>query len=145
MSEARFETIDSITLHYTLDGQSTGMPLVFLNSLGTDLRIWQKVLPYFASHYRLICYDKRGHGLSDSPPGPYTLGNHTNDLAGLLAHLQVDEAVLIGDSVGGMIAIDFAASRPQQVKALVLCDTAAKIGTAEYWNERIDTLRQHGG
>jgi 3-oxoadipate enol-lactonase len=144
VSELAFTTIQGVTLHYTLDGVSTGLPLVFLNSLGTDLRIWDKVIPALANRYRLIRYDQRGHGLSDCPPGPYTLRDHTHDLAGLLAQLQVNQAVLIGNSVGGMIALDFAASRPQQVKALVLCDTAAKIGTTEYWNERIATLRQHG-
>lgn len=144
MSSLAFITNQGVTLHYRLDGVPDGIPLVFLNSLGTDLRMWDKVTPAFAGRYRLIRYDKRGHGLSDCPPGPYALRDHTNDLAGLLAHLQVGPAILIGDSVGGMIALDFAAAHPQQVKALVLCDTAAKIGTADYWNERIDTLRQHG-
>lgn len=144
MSEQTFVTINGLTLHYTLDGLPAGIPLVFLNSLGTDLRIWDKIIPFFSDRYLLIRYDQRGHGLSDCPPGPYTLRDHTDDLAGLLAHLQVAEAILIGDSVGGMIALDFAANRPQQVKALILCDTASKIGMAEYWNERIDTLRQHG-
>ena len=144
MSKLTFATSNGLTLHYTLDGVPAGGPLVFLNSLGTDLRIWDNVVPHFADRYALIRYDKRGHGLSDCPPGPYSLRGHTNDLAGLLAHLHVDEAVLIGDSVGGMIALDFAVSRPHQVKALVLCDTAAKIGTPEYWNERIQSLRQHG-
>jgi 3-oxoadipate enol-lactonase len=144
MSDLTFTTINGLTLHYTLDGLSTGMPLVFLNSLGTDLRMWDKLISHLAGRYRLIRYDKWGHGLSDCPPGPYTLRDHTHDLSGLLTHLQIDEAILVGDSVGGMIALDFAISRPNQVKALILCDTAAKIGTAEYWNERIETLRQHG-
>ena len=144
MSKLTFATINGLTLHYTLDGLPAGEPLVFLNSLGTDLRIWDKVIPHFIDRYTLIRYDKRGHGLSDCPPGPYTLRDHTNDLAGLLVHLQVDKAILIGDSVGGMIALDFAASRPHQVAALVLCDTAAKIGTPEYWQERIEALRQDG-
>jgi 3-oxoadipate enol-lactonase len=144
MSELTFAIINRLTLHYTLDGLPAGVPLVFLNSLGTDLRIWDKVILHLAGRYRLIRYDKRGHGLSDSPPGPYTIHSHVDDLAGLLAYLQVDEVILIGVSVGGMIALDYAASRPQQDKALVLCDTAAKIGTAAMWNERIDTLRQNG-
>ena len=121
MSELTFATISGVTLHYTLDGLPAGVPLVFLNSLGTDLRIWDRVIPHLANRYRLIRYDKRGHGLSDSPPGPYTIRSHADDLAGLLAYLQVDEVILLGVSVGGMIAVDYAASRPQQVKALVLC------------------------
>ena len=144
MPELKFKTIGGITLHYTYEGLGQAPPLVFINSLGTDLRIWHAVADRFVDRFTLIRYDKRGHGLSDCPPGPYTLRDHTNDLTGLLAHLQVDKAILIGDSVGGMIALDFAASRPHQVAALVLCDTAAKIGTPEYWQERIEALRQDG-
>jgi 3-oxoadipate enol-lactonase len=144
MSELTFATINGVILQYTFDGLPAGVPLVFLNSLGTDLRIWDKLISHLAGRYRLIRYDLRGHGLSDCPPGPYTIRDHTDDLAGLLGCLQVDEVILIGVSVGGMIAIDYAASRPQQVKALVLCDTAAKIGTAAMWNERIDSLRKNG-
>lgn len=144
MAAPAFATCGGVTLHYTVGGLPGGTPLVFLNSLGTDLRIWEAVIPHFANRYRLILYDKRGHGLSDCPPGPYSIRDHTLDLAGLLDLLQADAVVLIGDSVGGMIALDFAASYPHRVRALVLCDTAAKIGTADYWDERIDTLRQHG-
>jgi 3-oxoadipate enol-lactonase len=112
--------------------------------LGTDLRIWSGLLPYLAANYRLICYDKRGHGLSDCPPGPYALRDHTEDLAGLLTHLNIADAVLIGDSVGGMITLDFALRFPERVQAIIPCDTAAKIGTAAYWHERITAVRQNG-
>lgn len=139
-----FATIDGITLHYNLEGLTTGLPLVFLNSLGTDLRIWDKVAPHLAHRYYLVRYDQRGHGLSDSPPGPYTIRQHADDLAGLLAFLHLGQVILVGDSVGGMIALDYAAHRPEKVKALILCDTAAKIGTAEMWNDRIDTVRKFG-
>lgn len=139
-----FVTINNITLHYTLAGASDGFPLVFINSLGTDLRIWDKVGSRFASRYRVIRYDKRGHGLSDCPPAPYSIRDHATDLLGLLDHLAVIKAILVGISVGGMIALDFAATWPERVQSLVLSDTAVKIGTAELWNERITTLRQHG-
>lgn len=144
MSATKFTIVNGITLHYKVDGPAETPSLVFLNSLGTDLRMWDQIIPRFADRFRLIRLDKRGHGLSDAPSGPYTLRDHTNDLAGLLDQLGVDTPILIGDSVGGMIALDYAITRPEKVKALVLCDTAAKIGTAEMWNERIDTLRAHG-
>jgi 3-oxoadipate enol-lactonase len=72
------------------------------------------------------------------------MGDHADDLAGLLEHLQVKEAVLIGISVGGQIALAYAARQPQRTRALVLSDTAGKIGTAEYWNERINQVQQNG-
>lgn len=140
----RFATIGEITLHHRLEGSPEGVPLVFINSLGTDLRIWDQVVARFADRFLIIRYDKRGHGLSDCPPGPYTLRDHTNDLTGLLEVLQVKEAVVIGVSVGGMIALDYAACHPDRVKALVLCDTATTIGSAEGWNERIEAIREKG-
>lgn len=143
MSE-KFVTVDGITLHYLLNGTAAGIPLVFINSLGTDLRIWEQVIPYFTNRFAIIRYDKRGHGLSDAPPAPYTLADHVNDLAGLLTHLKVENAILVGISVGGMIAQAYAARYPQRTRALVLCDTAAKIGTADYWNERIQVVTENG-
>lgn len=135
-------TVNNITLRYETAG-SGGTPIVFLNSLGTNLHIWDEVAAHFA-HVQTVCYDKRGHGLSDAPPAPYTLRNHTNDLLYLLDHLQMDKVILIGVSVGGMISLDFAAQHPQRVQAMVLLDTAGKIGDAEGWNQRIDTIEQHG-
>lgn len=140
----KFTAVNQTTLQYAAQGNPNGFPLVFINSLGTDLRIWDGVAPHFTDRHRVIRYDKRGHGLSDCPPGPYTIRDHATDLAGLLDQLGARRAILVGISVGGMIALDFAATWPERVQALVLCDTGVKIGTAVMWNERIATLRQHG-
>ncbi len=144
MTEMNFTEAAGISLHYSDEGQADGLPLVFINSLGTDLRIWDGLVPHFLPQYRVIRYDKRGHGLSDCPPAPYSMRDHTRDLAGLLDLLKVSKAVLVGISVGGMITLDFAAAWPERVVALVLSDTAPQIGTADLWNERIAGLRQHG-
>lgn len=139
-----FVTVNKVTLHYKLEGANDGLPLVFINSLGSDLRIWDEVLPGLPARWRTIRYDKRGHGLSDSPAGPYTIRDHAEDLAGLLDFLQIEQAILIGVSVGGMIALDFTAVYPQRVSALILCDTAAKLGTDDYWQERIQAIQKQG-
>ena len=144
MSISQFALTGATMLHYRQERTGVGTPLVFINSLGSDLRIWDGVIAAFAQYHPIIGYDKRGHGLSDCPAGPYTLRDHANDLAGLLAHLAVPNAILIGVSVGGMIALDFAHTYPERVKALVLCDTGAKIGTADYWTERITAVRAKG-
>jgi 3-oxoadipate enol-lactonase len=139
-----FALINHLTLHYQIDGQPQGMPLVFVNGLGCDLHIWDHVIPPFKDQYRIIRYDKRGHGHSDTPPGPYTIRDHCNDLADLLSELKVDQAILVGISVGGLIALDFTMLHPGVVRALVLCDTAPKIGTTELWNDRILTVHERG-
>jgi 3-oxoadipate enol-lactonase len=140
----KFATISGLTTHYQEAGIPNGPPLVFINSLGTDARIWEEVVPVFSDRFRVIRYDKRGHGLSDCPPTPYSIRDFSADLAGLLDYLEIERVAVVGISVGGMIAIDFAAAWPERVQSLVLCDTAPVIGTADLWNERIDTLRQHG-
>lgn len=140
----QFATVGGITLHYSLEGRKDGPALVFVHSIGTDQRIWDGVLPYLADDFRLLRYDLRGHGLSDAPPAPYSIGDHVADLAGLMRHLQIEAAIVIGISLGGLVAMGYAAAHPQHVNALVLCDTSSKIGTAAMWNERIDTLRQKG-
>ncbi|MEP7285291.1 MAG: 3-oxoadipate enol-lactonase [Chloroflexota bacterium] len=140
----QFATVGGITLHYRLEGRQDALALIFVHSIGTDLRIWDSVLPHFADDFKLIRHDLRGHGLSDDSPAPKSMRNHVDDLQGLISYLQIEVAIVIGISLGGLVAMGYAAAYPQHVKALVLCDTATKIGTAAAWNARIETLRQHG-
>ncbi len=142
-------SINNLALNPQIDGGSEGAPILFINSLGSDLRSWDTVIsllltdPEFADR-PLIRYDKRGHGLSDCPPAPYSISDHASDLDGLINELGFDKVILVGISVGGMIAMDYAARHIDTIESLVLCDTAAKIGTTEGWNTRIDALRAHG-
>nr|WP_067288093.1 3-oxoadipate enol-lactonase [Marinobacterium profundum] len=131
-------------IHYQLDGPSHLPLLVFSNSLGTDLRVWDPLLPELKQQFRFLRYDKRGHGLSSCPPAPYQLDDHIDDLIGLLDALELSQVTLCGLSVGGMIAQGVAAKRPQLVKNLILCDTAHKIGPASIWETRIETIHAHG-
>ena len=139
-----FVRVNGVVLHHEIRGKSDGRVLVFSNSLGTDFRIWDKVVETLGTDYRIILYDKRGHGLSEATPAPYAMTDHVGDLAALLDHLGVEDAAVVGLSVGGLIAQGLAATRPDLVSALVLCDTAHKIGTEEMWNARIDTVSTKG-
>lgn len=139
-----FVRVNDVVLHYEDGGVATGPALVFSNSLGTDFRIWDEVVAYLDGHYRIIRYDKRGHGLSEATLPPYKLADHVNDLSALLNHLGIQSAAVVGLSVGGMIAQALAALHPDLVRALVLCDTAHKIGTAEFWNGRIEAVKAKG-
>ena len=128
--------LNEVQLHYVDEGGPNGPPVVFANSLGTDLRLWDKVLPLLPAGLRIIRYDKRGHGLSSCPPAPYTMDALVSDAERLLDHLQVRDCVFVGLSVGGMIAQGFAGKRPDQVRALVLSNTGARIGTAKIWADQ---------
>lgn len=139
-----FVRINGVLLHYRVHGRDGAPAVAFVNSLGTDARIWDDVIDRLTAHYRILSYDKRGHGLSDTPSGDYSLDDHIGDLTGLLDHLGIDRLALAGVSVGGLIAQGFALEHPGRLAALVLCDTAQKIGDLAFWNARIAGIRDKG-
>ena len=136
--------LGDVQLHYQKVGDPEGAPIVFANSLGTDLRVWDAVVSRLPQGLRIIRYDKRGHGLSSCPPAPYSMGALVRDAERLLDQLDVRDAVFVGLSIGGMIAQGLAVKRLDMVRALVLSNTAAKIGTAEMWQDRIAAVEANG-
>lgn len=136
-----FAIVDGLALHYRLR-PGAGRPVVFLNSLGTDFRIWDEVISRLELSAPVLCMDKRGHGLSDE--GPVSLEQLAQDAAGLMDHLGLGGALVCGVSVGGMIAQLLAAQRPDQAAGLVLCNTGARIGDANSWNARIGAVHDQG-
>ncbi len=132
------------TIVSRVDQASTGPFVMFANSLGSDLRIWDLLLPHLPEGLRIIRYDKRGHGLSDCPPGPYTIDQHVEDAAAVADAVGASDVTFVGLSIGGLIGQGLAVSRPDIVKRLVLMDTAAKIGSDQMWDDRIQALRTDG-
>ena len=139
-----FVSDGTVTLHALCRGHPGKPMVVFANSLGTDARIWDEVVSRLPDTLGTLLYDKRGHGLSDAPRGPYSIEDHARDLLSLLDHVGIERCALVGLSIGGMIAQAVAAGHPDRVAALVLCDTAARIGDAATWNARIDTVERQG-
>lgn len=136
---------NGIALHWREDGDPAGQPVVFANSLGTDLRLWDDLLAYLPQDgFRYIRYDKRGHGLSDCPPAPYAMDDLAQDAAALIEGLDLAPVIFVGLSIGGMIGQTLAAKRPELLKALVLSNTAAKMGSPEMWRQRIEAVSQGG-
>ncbi|MEM6658799.1 MAG: 3-oxoadipate enol-lactonase [Pseudomonadota bacterium] len=133
--------LGAVQLHYRIDGAADGAPIVFANSLGTDLRLWDAVLPHLPEGLKIVRYDKRGHGLSSAPPGPYSMGTLIRDAERLLDVLEIRSCVFVGLSIGGMIAQGLAVKRMDQIRALVLSNTAAKIGTPPTWDDRMAAVR----
>lgn len=128
-------------LHLRMDGPEDAPKLLLSNSLGTDLRLWDRLMPYLGD-WRVIRYDKQGHGLSDLGDGT-SIADHAADLAAILDALD-SSATVIGCSIGGLIAQRLAADRPDLVRALVLSNSAAKLGTPESWQDRIAAVQQGG-
>lgn len=136
--------VNGIRVHHAIAGDPDGAPIVLANSLGTDFRIWDRVLPLLPAGLRVLRYDMRGHGLSDAPEGGYFMGDLVADAAALMEVTGFGNAVFVGLSIGGVVAQGLAAERPDLVRAAVLSNTAAKIGTEASWNDRIATVRAGG-
>lgn len=135
-----------VTLYAREDGNlDAGAPtIVFANSLGTDMTLWDPILPLMPEGFRYVRMDKRGHGKSSCPPAPYSMGALVSDAEAVCDALDVRNCMFVGLSIGGMIAQGLAVKRLDIVRTLVLSNTAAKIGNAKSWGERIDAVRTQG-
>lgn len=135
---------NGVTLHISDEGPKTGRVVMFANSLGTDLRVWDTMIAHLPKGLRLVRFDKRGHGISDCPEGPYTIEDLAGDAIAIAEALDLQDITFVGLSIGGLIGQGMIEARPDLIKALVLMDTAVKIGTADSWNARIDAMQVSG-
>jgi len=132
-------------LHVEADVSPAGRNVVYVNSLGSDLRIWDEVSALLKpAGFGALRYDLRGHGLSDLGTPPKLIADHVADLAAVMNAFGVGRAAVAGVSVGGVIALGLAEAHPQRVERLVLSNTGAKIGAPETWNPRIAAVEQGG-
>ena len=131
-------------LAYRVDGPPDAPPLIFVNSLGADLRMWDAQARSLAGRFRVVRYDARGHGGSDVSLEPVTLDRLGADLVALLDALGIERADVCGLSLGGLTAMWLAARHPGRVRRAVLANTAARIGSDESWSARIAGVRAGG-
>lgn len=121
-------TANGIRLHYALEGEGPET-IVMVNGLADDLETWAyQAEDFLAAGYRLLRFDNRGVGQSDKPDGPYTTAQLAEDTKALVDALGLDQFHLLGTSMGGMIAQEFAIANPHNVKSLVLSSTYAAPG-----------------
>lgn len=141
-----FDFLDLPThrLHYRVDGLAHAPVLVFSNSLGTNLHMWDEQIEELSKRYRLIRYDRRGHGSSTVSNSAFTIADLGKDVLALMDHLQVKRAYFCGLSIGGLVGQWLGVNAPDRIDKLVLCATAAKIGTAQAWLERAALVREKG-
>ncbi|RZU00720.1 alpha/beta fold hydrolase [Rivibacter subsaxonicus] len=146
-------------LHYTLrepgalsEAEGAGRhTFVLSHALGCDVSMWDRLAnSLVAQGHRVICYDHRGHGGSESPPGPYTVEQLAADAARLIEELQAStgcgQVVWVGLSMGGMVGQALALARPELLKALVIANSSSAYDAAgrEAWQQRIDLIRAQG-
>jgi 3-oxoadipate enol-lactonase len=131
-------------ISYRLDGPAELPVLMLSNSLGTNLSMWDRQVPAFGRHFRLLRYDSRGHGASDAPPGPYDIARLGRDALALLDALGLKRVRYCGLSKGGMVGMWLATNAPERIERLVLCNTSAHMGNPEMWKQRLETVRVQG-
>ena len=135
---------NNLDIDYRLDGPEDGPVVMFSNSLMSNYSMWDGQMAALTDKYRVLRYDQRGHGGTETTPGPYTIELLAEDAAALLEALGIDAVHFIGLSMGGFTAQMLAALYPAKVKSLCLCDTACIMGPKSLWNERIDNARAGG-
>lgn len=139
-----FITDDGLLLAYQVEGNTDAPALVFSNGLGTNLQAWDQQAQALAPFFRIVRYDTRGHGQSQSPAKPATIERLGQDLLGLLDHLGLEQAHICGLSLGGLTAQWLAAHHPQRLRKAICANTAARIGSFESWSARISSVEQDG-
>jgi 3-oxoadipate enol-lactonase len=139
-----FAQLEDVRIHYDLGGPIDAPVLVFSNSLGETLSMWDPQTPVLQKQFRVLRYDTRGHGQSSVTPGPYTIEQLARDVLALLDELHIDRVYFCGLSMGGQTGMWLALNAADRFHKLVLCNTAAKIGTPEIWNPRIEAIRKGG-
>ena len=140
----QFATTPAGTLRYRVDGPADATALLMSNSLGTTLDLWDAQVEEWSRTYRVIRYDTRGHGKSSVPPGDYTIDELGRDAIAVLDAAGATTAHVCGISLGGLTAMWLGVNAPDRVNALIVANTAAKVGTAERWTERVAKLRSEG-
>ena len=137
-------TSNDAQINYQTFGDAAKPALIFSNSLGTNFKMWQAQIDFFQQDFFVICYDTRGHGASSAPQGPYSIDQLGQDVVNLLDHLNVEKATFCGISMGGLTGQWLAIHRPERFNQVVVCNTAAKIGQEQAWNDRAALVREQG-
>jgi 3-oxoadipate enol-lactonase len=139
-----FIDLPTSRVHYRIDGPFDAPIVMLSNSLGADLTMWDPQVPTLAQRYRVVRYDTRGHGESDTPSGPYSIELLAGDALALLDALAISRVRFCGLSMGGVIGQWLAIHAASRLEKVVLASTAAKIGTEQTWKARIDAVRNGG-
>jgi 3-oxoadipate enol-lactonase len=139
-----FAETKNARFRYELEGPLEAPVVLFSNSLGTDLRMWEAQLHEFKRHFRILRYDARGQKGSSITAGPYSIELLAEDVISLMDALSIEGALFCGLSMGGMVGMMLAQRFPERLSKVVLCNTSPKIGTLDSWNARIEAVNAGG-
>jgi 3-oxoadipate enol-lactonase len=137
-------TDDGAGIYVEVEGNERAPALMLSNSLGTNLHMWDDQAGELAKHFRLIRYDRRGHGRSAVPPGPYSMERFGRDVIAVLDALKIEKTNWCGLSMGGMVGQWLGANAPNRVNKLILSNTSGHYADKAPWQERITFVREKG-
>ena len=135
---------DGCPIHVEIEGPERAPVLMLSNSLGTTLHMWDGQVVPFTEHFRLVRYDRRGHGRSGVPAGPYTMERLGRDVVAVLDALGIAKTNWCGLSMGGMVGQWLGANAPSRIERLVLTNTSSYFADKSMWNDRIALVRDKG-
>jgi 3-oxoadipate enol-lactonase len=135
---------DGCQLNVQVEGPERAPVLMLCNSLGTDLHMWDDQVKAITERYRLVRYDRRGHGKSGAPKGPYNMEMLGRDALAVMDGAGVQKVNWCGLSMGGMVGMWLGANAPQRIDRLVLSNTSSYMADKQIWNDRIKTVRAGG-
>jgi 3-oxoadipate enol-lactonase len=141
---ADIKTDDGCTIHVEVEGPDSAPVLMLSNSLGTNLHMWDEQAGPFTRHFRLVRYDRRGHGQSSVPKGPYTMERLGRDVVCVLDGLGIQKINWCGLSMGGMVGMWLGANAGNRIDKLILSNTAAYFPDRSVWDARIKFVREKG-
>lgn len=137
-------TVEEEVLFTRGDGEPTARPLVCINAVGTDLRLWDELVPYVCDSFRIVRHDMRGHGLSSAAQPPLDLDTLADDVAAIMDQGDTGPGVIVGCELGASTALTLAARRPELVTGLVLTGAVLRADGVVDWQARIARARRNG-
>ena len=135
----------TVDLYHRLEGPEDAPVLVLSNSLGTDHRMWDDQMKPFTAHFRVLRYDRRGHGQSGAPKGPYSMERFGRDVLAVLDNLKIETINWCGLSMGGMVGMWLGANAPRRIDKLILSNTNFHYADKAAWADRIAFVRVCSG
>ena len=144
LHDVKTAKVNGVDVAYRFDGPENGPVLLVANSLMANGSMWDGNMAALADRYRILRYDKRGHGASGVNDGPYTIAQLADDAIGLLDALKIEKVHFMGLSIGGMIGQQLGARYPERILSLSLCNTASEMPPRSLWEERFEIARAQG-
>ena len=135
---------DGCLINVSVESRDGGPTLMLSNSLGSTLQMWEPQMKALTQIFRVIRYDRRGHGKSGVPPGPYSMERFGRDVLAILDDLNIEKTHWCGLSMGGMVGMWLGANAPERINKLILSNTSSYMAAKDVWNDRIKIVREKG-